>query len=166
MKKILFLAVIAISSFSYAQKEIKLDVADALVIKTLELSYEHYIGEQSSVGLSALFSFEEKTADFRYNEYQMFTPYFRHYFTTEKTWNLFGELFLGINSGYKEIEVDGGPNSYKNYSDGAFGIAVGSKYISESGLTVDIHGGVGRNLFGSDSPLLVPRIGLNVGWRF
>ncbi len=93
MKKLLFLGVIAISSFSYAQKEIKLDVADALVIKTLELSYEHYIGEQSSVGLSALFSFEEKTADFRYNEYQMFTPYFRHYFTTERTWNLLENFF-------------------------------------------------------------------------
>lgn len=166
MKKILFFALITLSSVGYSQKEIKLDVADALVMRTLELSYEHYIGDQSSVGISALFSFQEKTADFRYKEFQMFTPYFRHYFTTDKTWNLFGELFLGINSGYKEIEVDGGVNSYKNYSDGAFGIAVGSKYIAESGLTVGVHGGVGRNLFGSDSPLLVPRIGLNVGWRF
>lgn len=166
MKKLLFLSTLIASSFTYAQKEIKLDVADALIIKTLELSYEHYIGTQSSVGLSALFNFEKKTADFRYKEYQMFTPYFRHYFSTEKTWNLFGELFLGINSGYKEIKENDAPSTYKNYSDGAFGVGVGSKYISESGLVIDLHAGVGRNLFGSDSPILVPRIGVNVGWRF
>ena len=166
MKKLLFLTVITISSLGYAQKEIKLDIADALVIKTLELSYEHYIGTQSSVGISALFSFEKKTSDFRYNEYQMFTPYFRHYFTTDQTWNLFGELFLGINSGYKEIKLEDDSTSYKNYSDGAFGIAVGSKYISDSGLTVGLHAGLGRNLFSSDSPIIVPRVGVNVGWRF
>ena len=44
--------------------------------------------------------------------------------------------------------------------------AVGTKYISKSGLIIDAYAGLGRNLFGTDSPTIVPRAGLNVGWRF
>jgi hypothetical protein len=40
------------------------------------------------------------------------------------------------------------------------------KYIATGGLVIDVYGGLGRNLFGSDSAILVPRIGLNLGWRF
>jgi len=43
---------------------------------------------------------------------------------------------------------------------------VGTKYVSTGGLIIDAYAGVGRNLFGSDSPVLVPRVGVNVGWRF
>ena len=166
MKKILLIITVFITSFAYSQQEIKVDIANALVLKTLEISYEHYISDQSSVGLSALFSFEKKSSDFRYNEEKMITPYFRHYFTIDRNWNLFGEGFFGISSGYKEIEMNGAPNTYESYSDGALGIAVGTKYVSEGGLVIDIYGGIGRNLFSSNSPILVPRLGVNVGWRF
>ena len=36
MKKVILVAVIFISSFANAQQEIKVDIADALVMKTLE----------------------------------------------------------------------------------------------------------------------------------
>jgi hypothetical protein len=163
MKKLLLLGTILISSLSYSQQEIKLNIANALVIKTLEVSYEHYISDDSSFGVSALFSFEKRSSDFKYNEDKMITPFFRHYFTTDRNWNLFGEGFLGISSGSTEID---NTNVYESFSDGALGIAVGSKYISDGGLVVDIYAGVGRNLFGSNSPILVPRLGVNVGWRF
>jgi len=166
MKKILVVAAILVSSLSQAQQEIKIDIFDALVLKTVEVSYEHYVSENSSVGISALFNFEKQSADFRYGEDKMITPYFRHYFTTEAKWNFFGEAFLGINSGDKEIEVTGQPIQYVGYTDGALGIAVGTKYISDGGFTVDAYAGLGRNLFGSNSPIIVPRVGLNLGYRF
>lgn len=165
MKKIVVAALLFASSLVNAQQEIKLDLADALVMKTIEVSYEYYLSDQSSVGLSALFNFEKVSADFRYNEKQMFTPYFRHYFTSNRNWNHFGEVFLGINTGEKEIDV-AGAKAYKKYTDGALGLAVGTKYISNGGFVVGIYAGAARNMFAEDSYAVVPRAGVNVGYRF
>jgi hypothetical protein len=92
-------------------------------------------------------------------------PSYRHYFTTNEQWNFFGEVFLGINSG--KIESVKGSEDYDvKYTDGALGFAVGAKHIASGGLVIDFCGGVGPNLFGSNSPILFPRVGLNIGWRF
>ena len=166
MKKLLILIAVFTASFSQAQQEIKLDIFDALALKTVEVSYERYLDEQSSVGISAMVNFEKNSADFRYNEKRAITPFFRHYFTTDSNWNFFGEGFFSFNFGEKEIEMIGGPNTYEDYTDGALGVAVGTKYMSERGMTIDIYGGLGRNLFTDKSPIIVPRVGVNVGWRF
>ncbi|MFY9242555.1 MAG: hypothetical protein WAO74_05970 [Polaribacter sp.] len=165
MKKALLAFGLLITSISYSQKEIKLDIADALVIKSIELSYENYLTENSSIGISALFNLAKQDASFRYNENVMITPYYRHYFTTNEQWNLFGEGFFGINSGKTESVKDSGIYDVK-YTDGALGVAIGTKYIAKGGLVIDAYAGLGRNLFGSNSPVIVPRVGLNVGWRF
>lgn len=158
MKKIVALVFFITSGFLVAQNEVKLDVGDALVMKTLDVSFEHYLTEQTSVGASALFNFEKENADFRYNENTMISSFVRHYFTAENTWNWFGELFISYNSGEK--------NNTSDYSDGAIGIGFGYKYISAGGFTVDFHVGAGRNLFSEDSPAIVPRAGVNVGFQF
>lgn len=165
MKKILLIFGLLVSTLGYSQQEIKLDIADALIIKSLEFSYENYISEEASFGVSALFNLAKQGDSFRYNENMMITPYYRHYFTTNEKWNFFGEGFVGINSGKTESVEDSGIYDLK-YTDGALGVAVGTKYIASGGLIIDLYAGVGRNLFGSESPILVPRIGLNVGWRF
>ena len=154
-----------IGSFGYAQQELKLDIADALVVRSLEFSYEKYISDESSFGISAQFNLAKQTTDFRYNENMMITPYYRHYFSTNEQWNFFGEGFFGVNSGKKESVKDSNIYDTK-YTDGALGVAVGTKYVASSGLVIDLYGGIGRNLFGSNSPVLVPRVGLNIGWRF
>jgi hypothetical protein len=167
MKKLLLAFGLLLSSLSYAQQEIKIDIADALIIKSLEFSYENYITENSSFGISALFNLADQEDSFRYNENTMITPYYRNYFSTNKQWNFFGEAFLGINWGKEELPDNGSNNfTYDKYTDAALGIAVGTKYVAESGLTLDIHAGIGRNLFGTESPTLVPRLGVNIGWRF
>lgn len=165
MKKILLAFGLLLSSLGYSQQELKLDIGDALVIRSLEFSYESYLTEDSSFGVSALFNLAKQDVAFRYNENTMITPYYRHYFTTNEQWNFFGEGFVGINSGKKESVKDSDIYDVK-YTDGALGVAIGTKYISAGGLIIDLYAGVGRNLFGSDSPILVPRLGLNVGWRF
>jgi hypothetical protein len=167
MKKLVLLITLFIGSFGFAQQELKLDVANALIIKSLSFSYEKYLSDESSFGVSALFNLAKQSADFRYNENTMITPYYRHYFSTNAQWNFFGEGFLGLNSGKKESDKDLNPGVYDvKYTDTALGIAVGTKYIASGGLTIDLYGGLGRNLFSSNSPVIVPRIGLNVGWRF
>ena len=165
MKKLVLIFGLLVSSFGFSQQELKLDIADALVIRSLEFSYESYISIESSFGISAQFNLAKQDADFRYNENMMITPYFRHYFTSDAQWNFFGEGFVGINSGKTESIEDSGIYDLK-YTDAALGVAVGTKYSSEGGLVIDVYGGLGRNLFGTDSPILVPRVGVNVGWRF
>ncbi|CAM1334435.1 DUF3575 domain-containing protein [Tenacibaculum aestuariivivum] len=167
MKKIFLIAVLFISSLTQAQQEVKVDILDALAFKTLEFSYEYYTSERSSIGISALFNFEKRSADFKYNEKSMITPYFRHYFTSSSNWNYFGEVFLGVNTGENEVDVaDGSEKKYESYTDGALGIAIGSKYTSSGGFVIDVYGGLGRNMFSSESPSIVPRVGVNLGYRF
>jgi hypothetical protein len=165
MKKIFLAFMLLISSLGYSQQEIKLDIADALIIRSLEFSYEKYISDESSFGISALFNLAKQDVTFRYNENMMITPYYRHYFSNDKQWNFFGEGFVGVNSGKTEAIKDSGVYDIE-YTDAALGVAVGTKYVAKGGLTIDLYAGVGRNLFGTVSPVLVPRLGLNVGWRF
>ncbi len=166
MKKTLLILSFLTTGFLSAQDEIKVNITDALALKTLTVSYEHYFDAQTSLGISGLFNFENESSDFRYNEDFAITPFVRHYFSTESLWNFFGELFLMYNTGDEESVVAGFPVS-DSYTDGALGLAVGYKYVSPGGFTVDIHGGLGRNLFSKEaSPTIVPRVGVNVGWQF
>jgi hypothetical protein len=165
MKKIIFILGLLISSSGFSQQEIKLNIANAIVIRSLEISYEKYISIENSFGISALFNLVKQEADFRYNENIMITPYFRHYFTADKPWNLFGEGFIGVNAGKKEIMKQFNEVNIE-YIDAAIGVALGAKYTSKGGLIIDVYAGVGRNLFLSDSPVIVPRGGVNVGWKF
>ena len=164
MKKILLLLSICFASSTYSQQEFKLNITDALALKTLTVSYEYYFNEETSIGISGLFNFEDESSDFRYNENTVITPYFRHYFSTESLWNFFGELFLAYNTG--DLDIPQGATSASSYSDAALGLAIGYKYISTGGFTVDLHGGLGRNLFSDDSRVIVPRVGVNIGWQF
>ena len=166
MKKHLFTIALFTACCLHAQQEIKLDIFDALALKTIEVSYENYLDDQSSIGISGLINFENESSDFKYNEKRAITPFFRHYFTADSQWNFFGEGFFSLNFGEKETSSDGGTNVYKDYTDGALGVAIGTKYISARGMTIDLYGGIGRNLFNSDAPVLVPRVGVNVGYRF
>ena len=165
MKKIVLICSLLVSSFGFSQQEFKLNIANALVIRSLDISYEKYLNIENSFGISMLFNLVAQEESFRYNENMMITPYFRHYFTTEQQWNFFSEVFIGINSGKKET-VENSNNFNLEYTDAALGVAVGTKYTSKSGFTVDIYAGIGRNLFLSDSPILVARGGLNLGWKF
>jgi hypothetical protein len=165
MKKIILLSSLLISSFGFSQQELKLNISNALVVRSLDISYEKQLSIENSFGISMLFNLVEQEEDFRYNENIMITPYFRHYFSAALKWNYFGEVFIGINSGKKET-VENSNNFNLEYTDAALGIAVGAKYTSKGGLILDIYAGIGRNLFLSDSPILVPRGGLNIGWKF
>lgn len=163
MKKFLFLSIFLASFAVSAQKsnEIKLDVFDILALKTLDVSYEHVLNTESSVGLSILFNFE-KTASFRYKQDFALTPYFRQHLFDRGNVNFFGEFFGSLNSGEETVD-----DIEEDYTDFAFGIGFGGKYVSENGFVLDIHAGIGRNLFNTDiSPEIVPRVGISVGKRF
>ncbi|MFY0630410.1 MAG: DUF3575 domain-containing protein [Flavobacteriaceae bacterium] len=163
MRKNLLILALFVSGFLSAQEELKLNITDALALKTLTASYEHYFDEQTSLGVSGLFNFEKESADFRYNEDLAITPFVRHYFSTESLWNFFGEAFFSYSKGEDNVTSNNVPI---DFTGGALGLAVGYKYISPGGFTVDTHVGVGRYLFGKEAPTLIPRIGINIGYQF
>jgi hypothetical protein len=68
MKKNILLFTLFIGSFGFAQQEIKLDIADALVIRSLEFSYEKYLTADSSFGISVLFNLEKERVTSRHNK--------------------------------------------------------------------------------------------------
>lgn len=161
MKKIIIVLAVFISSITQAQQEVSVDLGDALVMKTLELSYEYYLNEQSAIGASILFNLNGENSDLRYNEESMLTAFYRHYFFDSGNLHYFGEVFFGINSGEKEKDEE-----ITKYTDGALGVGIGAKYVSQGGLMISALGGIGRNLFNNNSYEFVPRVGLNIGYRF
>ena len=167
MRKITLLLLFIVTLKASAQtNEIKIDILDIIAIRALDITYEHNINEESSVGLSALFNLEKESADFRYNEEFVLTPYYRHYFSIKNNVKMFGDFYGALNTGNipeRKLEV-GDDNTYTDF---AAGLGVGVKYTSESGFVVDVHVGAARNLFNTDySREVVPRVGISLGKQF
>lgn len=163
MKKAIFILSLVFTLGASAQNhEIKIDLLDILVLRTLDVSYENHLNDEAAVGLSVFINFEPKDKDFRYQEDFQLTPYFRQFFTTSKGFDFFGEVFGTLNFGEKEIDMED-----KNYSDFALGIGAGGKHISRYGYVFEFNVGIGRNLFNADmSPEIVPRLGVSIGKQF
>jgi hypothetical protein len=49
MKKIVLISSFLVSIFGFSQQEIKLNIANALVIRSLEISYEKHISIENSL---------------------------------------------------------------------------------------------------------------------
>ncbi len=177
MKKLLFVFVILLSLTAKSQHEVKVDVFDLTVFKALDLTYQYNLNEESAVGISLFRNLSDKNNIFNYREEFTITPYYRQYFPLGNTKNVYIEGFLAINSGKDFITVDTiNPDSgeiidtvsvEKDYTDGAFGFALGKSFVSPRGFVLDLYAGLGRNLFDTEgSPSVVPRIGINTGFRF
>lgn len=165
MKKTLLLLFATVTFAGNAQKnnEFKLDILDILALKTLDLTLEHQLNPEASIGIGLLFNFENEASGFRYNEEFMLSPFYRQHLFQSGNIRYFGEFFGALNKGENNEENDG----ENNYTDFAFGLGFGGKYIADNGFLVDFHVGIGRNLFNTDqSPEVVPRVGIAIGKRF
>ncbi|MEI6864805.1 DUF3575 domain-containing protein [Flavicella sp.] len=161
---ILFALVFKISSAQ--TNEIKIDVFDVLALLALDVSFEHNLNTESSVGVSVLFNFAKSSASFRYDQEFALTPYYRQNFFSRGNLNYFGEFFGSLNTGDKNInDINSGDSS--SYTDFALGLGFGVKYVTVNGFVADLHAGIGRNLFNTDySPVIVPRVGISIGKEF
>ncbi len=171
MKKFLFVFTFLTGLGMYAQNhQVKVDLFDILVLKTLDVSYENQLNDEASLGLSLFVNFESKDTSFRYNEDFQITPYFRQFISHKGAFDIFGELFGSLNFGEKkEKKNDAGAviRASKNYSDFAFGLGIGAKHVSKNGYLFELNAGIGRNLFNTKvSPEFIPRLGVSVGKQF
>ena len=170
MKKIITLILFAlVFKISSAQtNEIKVDVFDILALLALDVTFEHQLNEESSIGVSALFNFAEPDVSFRYEEEFVLTTYYRQTLYTRGNIGYFGEFFGALNTGDIELTAEQITfNEDDTYTDFALGLGFGGKYVSNNGFVADMHIGIGRNLFNtSSSPDIVPRVGISIGKQF
>jgi len=188
MKKALTLLLFLITITVFSQEEenqftkhheVKINAFNVLIFKTIDLSYEYLINEESSVGTSILFNLNDEDTDGPYyNETFAFTPFYRRYFTKKYAQGFFMEGFGMYNkqqSAYYDYEVVGPDGRYITNTSGqdtnnfALGISLGAKFVSKRGFAFEFLAGVGRNIFTSNNDYnteFVPRFATSLGYRF
>lgn len=178
MKKIIYLLALMATSISFSQEsEPKIDFkrnelkgnALLLVLGSFDVSYERILNEESGVGISVNLPFDKDNWDINYSV----TGYYRYYFGKKPAAGFFGEAFGMLNNVDDYVYYD--TASFYNYepktlTDFALGIGLGGKWLTKSGLLLEINAGVGRNLFNNQYDdrdyELIGRGGITVGYRF
>ena len=176
MKRLLVIVCLSLFAVGYSQETQKVDFpkneikgnALFLVLGAFEVTYERLLNEDSGLGVS-LFFVNEEDADVSFN----LTPYYRAYFGKKPAAGFFVEGFSMINTGkygsYSEYNPNTG-NYYEvggeKFTDFALGFGLGSKWIHRKGYVFEINAGIGRNLLSNNSPEVVGRGGISLGYRF
>ncbi|WP_396633043.1 DUF3575 domain-containing protein [Maribacter sp. R86514] len=174
MNKFIFSALlifITTSSFSQAyyndenSHEVKLNIGQFLVTTTVELGYEYYINEDTSIG--GTLYFDGKSTD--YNGNFGIGPNLRAYFGYGPKSGLFAEVFGIYYTGENDDEdtANLGNRNY-DYSTIALGLGGGYKWATRSQkFTIELNGGLGRNINPEDfQDDFMFRAGLSLGYRF
>lgn len=150
----------------YGLNELKFNAGTAL-FELLELSYERVLNNDMGIGISGSYSTLEGI-DYR----GAILPYFRFYpsekqvasgfFLEANTGVIFSEstgfIIRDINGQYVEDD--------ERFVSYGFGVALGGKFVSKTGLFGEIYGGVGREFLDESFIEVYPRVGLNFGYRF
>lgn len=168
---------------NYEKNEVKINAFNLIIFKALDVSYEHILNPNSTVGISVLANLQNEPgwlSDISempfYNEHIAITPYYRHFFMNRYAKGFFLEAF-GMFNNQKIFEEyhNWGDDDETHYdytgrsSNFAVGIAVGGKVVSRKNFVFEFFGGVGRNIIQSEPDIateLVPRVGINLGYRF
>jgi hypothetical protein len=162
-----FISTLSAQTESAAKNEIHLNALTIMALKWVDVSYEYVINEESSAGISFTFKFSDTRPELIPDQQYAITPYYRYYISQQNAEGLFGEVFAMVNGGEKKDDVaEEEEQTYTKYSDGAFGLGAGYKFLSNRGLAIQGYGGIGRNLFDDNAPSLVFRLGVSIGYRF
>jgi hypothetical protein len=138
--------------------ELKLNIGYTLA-ELPEITYEYILNDESAVGTSLTFGFEN---DLKF----ALTPYYRFYFGNKRAAGFFAEAF-GMLNVVEDITYYLGSNSVSENETGfALGIAIGGKWITNNNWLFELYAGLGRNIINNESVDGVPRAGLTLGKRF
>lgn len=155
---------------NFGKNEIKIN-SFFLLLGVFEPSYERNLSEQSSMGVSAFIPFDQENIDVDINYY--ISPYYRIFFGEKYAAGFFLEGFGMLSSVDNEYYINRDYNTeIKNeaVTDFALGFGLGGKWMTTGGFVFEVNGGIGRNLFNTntedDSSILVGKFGFNLGYRF
>lgn len=163
--------------------EVRLDIFQLIVLPGIDVSYERFIDDLSSWGVSAFINFDDEFSEaYRFEHFEI-SPYYRLYFKKNNAHNsgFFVQPFLSLTSGEydyysEELNFNAANNSSDYGVNDFFGLAggalIGRKWVNQKRYTFEIHAGVGRYfVLESDSNAYrdgtaYPRINFSIGRRF
>ncbi len=146
--------------------EVKANVG-LLFLGNINLTYENILNEESAIGGSISFPYDDFIDwDLNFSA----TAYYRFYFGEGYAKGVFAEGFGMFNNYRENTKVTNSGRVEEDLSDFALGLGGGYKLVSDGGVTLEFHLGIGRNLFNYDLDgrdfTFVPRGGIHVGYRF
>lgn len=137
-----------------------------LILGAFEINYEYLLNEDSGVGISAMYTFDDDLWIFKHQ----ITGYYRHYFGKKYAGGVYGEVFAMYNSTEEYYSSYSGGSFIANYENShnfALGFGFGTKLISNKNLLLDAGLGLGRNIISSSNDeWLIPRFKIGFGYRF
>ena len=151
------------------KNEVKFNVLSPL-IGTFEATYERNLSDKSSLGISALYVFNNKNSNEDVN--YMLSPYYRRYFGKKYASGFFAEGFGMFSSidGKKIYDTSDSLTFTKGSDviDFSLGIGLGSKWVTKSGFIFEVNLGTGKLLFNANKTDHdhVARFGFHLGYRF
>lgn len=167
--KLLFITLLVGSVFFVsAQDEVELSKRSELKINGLylllgglELDYEYILNEESSLGVSATYFFDDDV-EFNWG----ITPHYRLFFGNQPALGFFVEGQVSV-FGRESYDYTSSVFRTENVTSIGGGIAVGGKFKSKRDVVVEVYAGLGR-VIGNDvfDIEAYPRLGINIGKRF
>ena len=102
------------------QQEIRLDLFQLIILPGIDASYERFIDNVSSWGVTAFINFDNEFSEaYRFQHFEI-SPYYRLYFKRKNARNsgFFVQPFISLTSG----EYDYYPDNYNDYSSNNNGV--------------------------------------------
>lgn len=186
MKRVFLLLLSIVSYASLAQdsytSEKSVNAFNLLIFKTLDVTFENYIDQESSWGISALLALEGDTRlngyDPYYYESVAITPFYRLYFGNQPYSGFYVEGFGNLSFGkvdrwyydydycYECDYVYNPSNSIKSFTAFNVGLSLGKKWVTKKDITFSVFAGIGRALaVSNEGPGFFPRMGISIGKR-
>lgn len=165
-----------------AVHELHLNILNVLVFGALDVAYERILTDHSSVGVELFTKVFNKNAGEKgdlskiYAKDYSITTKFKYFLDDETVARgYYANVFGMFSNGTNEVNLKF-PNSETGeletkevdmeYTDLAFGVGVGGKFVARQGFLVDVSFGIGRNLFDKYSPDIVILPSVYLGYRF
>lgn len=164
------------------QHEIHLNILNVLVFGALDVAYERVLTDHSSAGVELFTKVFNKNVGEKgdlskvYAKDYSITAKFKYFFDDETVARgYYANVFGMFSNGTNETEMDfpdpetGDPVTKEvdmEYTDLAFGVGVGGKFVAKQGFLIDASFGIGRNFFDKYSPDIVILPSIYLGYRF
>lgn len=169
------------------KNEFQLNIFNLLIFSALDVNYERIVDDESSFGVSMMFSLNGTDRFKNYNDPYYFegfnlSPYYRIYFGRKPNAGFFAETFAMYSKGHYDyyfysndeschdcITIDewyGGSHKIKPFTEFGVGFAVGIKFLTRRHFSISAYGGVARNFLTTHGPSVAPKVGISLGRRW
>ncbi|KAA1246960.1 hypothetical protein [Aquimarina sp. RZ0] len=194
-KTLVFITILLLSLFGFGQdtseialrdikkNEVSINPLNLIAFAALDVDYERVLNSHSTLGFDFFYRFSDSTddnddiidTDGIFDKEIAFTTRFKYFFGHRIARGFYVEAFGMLSSGehdtYVEVFNDvgnfiGSRDVEEAYTDFALGFAVGGKFVARNGFFIDLGFGLGRNLFSKNSPQIILRPNLYLGYRF